>query len=235
MNLQELEQAWCCASSYMKNSLVFYGLPRRSDDGELFIFWLDLPGIDKKTMLMLTQHTAFWLDLPGIDKKTMLMLTQHTAFWLDLPGIDKKTMLMLTQHTAFWLDLPGIDKKTMLMLTQHTAFWLDLPGIDKKTMLMLTQHTAFRGAKTIPTRTGELNCKLRKGDTKHFSKNHQRNNNIRRIHTRTHAHTIYMKRERAHETEGIRSSYTRPQRTLFDEPYNYIHTYNYAGSPIRSN
>ena len=151
MNLQELEQAWCCASSYMKNSLVFYGLPRRSDDGELFIFWLDLP------------------------------------------------------------------------------------GIDKKTMLMLTQHTAFRGAKTIPTRTGELNCKLRKGDTKHFSKKHQRNNNIRRIHTRTHAHIIYMKRERAHETEGIRSSYTRPQRTLFDEPYNYIHTYNYAGSPIRSN
>ena len=172
MNLQELEQAWCCASSYMKNSLVFYGLPRRSDDGELFIFWL---------------------------------------------------------------DLPGIYKKTMLMLTQHTAFWLDLPGVYKKTMLMLTQHTAFRGAKTIPTRTGELNCKLRKGDTKHFSKNHQRNNNIWCIHTRTHAHIIYMKRQRAHETEGIRSSYTRPQRTLFDEPYNYIHTYNYAGSPIRSN
>ena len=83
----------------------------------------------------------------------------------------------------------------------------------KKTMLMLTQHTAFRGDKPIPTRTRDVNCKLRKGDTRHFSKNQQcdiqkQNNSLRRLHThtharthaRTHAHThthIHEERERA--------------------------------------
>lgn len=87
-------------------------------------------------------------------------------------------------------------------------------------MLMLTQHTAFRGAKTIPTRTGELNCKLRKGDTKHFSKNQQRNNS-RRIHTRT--HTLYIRRESVPMKRKELDLATRDRNALF--LMNYIIIY----------